>query len=161
MFAIGRPRNDTNIKASTVLSFNGLMRSLFTRFWMGKSTFTYIGFAKPKLLSFHSRNCKSNWNLKVFARVPRLKSNYLSICKLQPLYFVASNFWRGIHCDQWKLCRAHFCEVPAPPPPRNLIKIKIKKTKNKKTSLTAKMAFDRCWRLPILNSGDACFLHVP
>jgi hypothetical protein len=68
--------------------------------------------AKPKLQSVPSWNCRSYWNLEVYGRVPRLESNYVPICKLQPLYFVTSNFWRGLHYDWWKLCREHFCEVP-------------------------------------------------
>jgi hypothetical protein len=83
----------------------------------GKSTLTYscacqaevVVSAKSKL---HSRNCKSYWNFEVFARVPRLASNYVSICKLQALYFVTCWFWRGVNCERWKLCIAHFCEVP-------------------------------------------------
>ena len=84
-----------------------------------------------KLQSMLSRNCTSSWNLEMFARVPRLESNYVSICKLQTLYFVTCGFWRGLHCDWWKLCRAYFCEVPHPP--------------HKKW--TAKIAFDCSWRL--------------
>ena len=41
--------------------------------------------AKSKL---HNRNCRSYSNLEVYARVPRLESNYVFINKLQPLYFV-------------------------------------------------------------------------
>jgi hypothetical protein len=54
---------------------------------------------KPLEKKLKSMNCMSYWNLKVFARVPRLDSSYVSICKLQPLYIVISNFWRGLHCD--------------------------------------------------------------
>ena len=36
------------------------------------------------------------------------------ICRLQPLYFVTCNFWRSLHYDWWKLCKAHFCKVPPP-----------------------------------------------
>ena len=35
-----------------------------------------------------SWNCRSYWNLKVSARMPRLESIFVSICKLQLLYFV-------------------------------------------------------------------------
>ena len=93
-----------------------------------KPTFIYI---VVLLQSVPSCNCWSYWNLKVSTRVPRLESSYVSIHKLQPLCCVTCNFWRGLHCEGWKSCRAHFCEVP---PKQNKI-------------LTAKMAFDRCWRL--------------
>ena len=89
------------------------MRSLFTQFCL-KNPFSHI-YAKVAFNAeskLQSQNCKSYWNLKVFARVPRLESNYVSIYKLQSLYFVTSYFWRGLHCDRWKLWRAHFCEVP-------------------------------------------------
>ena len=43
-------------------------------------------------LMLHSRNGKSYWNFEVFVRVPRLESNYVSIYKLQPSYFVMGGF---------------------------------------------------------------------
>jgi hypothetical protein len=58
--------------------------------------------AESKLLS---RNCRSYWNLEVSARVPRLESSYVYICKLQPVYFVKGNFWRGLHCDWWNFTK--------------------------------------------------------
>ena len=131
IFSIGRPHNDTRINASNVSSFKGLLRSLFTQFYLKNPRSHIVVLAKPKL---QSRNYKSYWNLEVYARVPRLESSYVCICKLQPLYFVTSIFWRGLHCEGWKLCRAHFCEVP---PPKKFIII----------NLTPKMAFDRCRRL--------------
>jgi hypothetical protein len=102
----------------------------------GKSTFTYRCACQAEVAvsaesKLQSRNCRSYWNLKVSARGPRLESNYVSTCKLQPLYFVIGSFLRGLHYDWWKLCIAHFCEVP----------------KKSKTILTAKMAFKNCWRL--------------
>ena len=53
----------------------------------GKPTFMYscacqvevLGCAK---LELQSRNCRIYWNLEVAARVPRLESNYDTICKL-------------------------------------------------------------------------------
>ena len=57
-----------------------------------------------------SQNCTSYWTLEVSTRVPRLESIYVSICKLQPLYFVIGRFWRSTHCEGWKLLC--FCEVP-------------------------------------------------
>ena len=39
-----------------------------------------------------SRDCRNYWNLEVFAKVPRLESNDDSLYKLQPLYFVTSDF---------------------------------------------------------------------
>ena len=86
----------------------------------GNSTFTYRSACQAEValnaqLKLQSRNYKSYWNLEVSARVPRLESNYVLFFKLQPLYFVTSGFWRGLHWDWWKLRRAHFCEVPPPP----------------------------------------------
>ena len=135
IFSSGRPHNDTRINASNVSSFNRLLRSLFTPIPVGKSMFTYNHACQSEVAvkvqsKLQSRNCKSYWNLKVSARVPRLESNCVFIRKLEPLYFVTSSFWRGLHCEGWKLCRAHFCEVP--------------QAKTKKTFLTPKMAFDKC-----------------
>ena len=65
--------------------------------------------AESKLLS---RNCRSYWILEVSTRVPRLESSYVSIYKLQPLYFVTCSFGRGLHYEGWKLCKAQFCELP-------------------------------------------------
>ena len=135
IFSIGRPNNDTRINASNVSSSNWLQQSLFTQFCLENPRSHIVVLAKPKLQSVLSWSCKVKitWLIgiwKCVARVPRLESSYVSICKLQPLYCVTCNFWRGLHCEGWKLCKAHFCEVP-----------------QKKTLLTAKIAFDRCWRL--------------
>ena len=88
------------------------MRSLFTQLCLGHPRSHIVVIGKPKLQSVPSRSCKSLWNLEVYTRVPRLESNYVSIYKLQPSYFVTGNFWRNLHCEEWKLCRAHSCEVP-------------------------------------------------
>ena len=81
--------------------------------------------ANPKL---HSRDCMIYWNFGVYAkRVPRMEFNFVFIYKLLLLDFVTHKFWRGRHCEGWKLCRVHFCEVPP----------------KEKTFLEAKMAFDR------------------
>ena len=96
IFSIGKLHNDTCIKASSVSSFNQLLRSLFAQLCLENPHSHIALLAKLKL---QSRNCKSSWNLEVFARVPRLESNYVFICKLQPLYLVTSIFWRGLHCD--------------------------------------------------------------
>ena len=110
IFSIGRPLNDdTRINASNVSSFNPLMRSLFTQLCLENPRSHIVVLVKPKL---QSRNYKSYWNMEVSARVPRLESNYDFIYKLQALYFVTSSFWRGLHCEGCKLCRAHFLEVP-------------------------------------------------
>ena len=93
------------------------------------------GWVGSKLQSW---NFRSFWNLEVYVREPRLESSYVSVCKLQPLYFVTCSYWRGLHCDWWKLCRARFCEVPPP---------------KKGPSLTPKMAFDRCWKLQYWTLG--------
>ena len=93
----------------------------------GKSTFTSNCACQAEVASLQSRNCKSYWNLEVSTRVPRLESRYVSIYKLQPLYFVRSIFGRSLHCEGWKLCRAQFCEVLG----------------KQKTFLTAKMAYYR------------------
>jgi hypothetical protein len=82
-----------------------------------KSTFTYRCACQAKVVvsaesKLKSQIYRSYWNLEVFERVPRLESSYVFIRKLQPLYFVTCSFWRGLHCDWWNLCRAHFCEVP-------------------------------------------------
>ena len=91
-------------------------------------------FAKPKLQLVPIRSCRAKiarvigiWNC-----MPRLESSYVSICNLQLMYFVIGSFWRGLHCEGWKFCWAHFCEVPPPP-------------QKKTTYLTAKMAFNKCW----------------
>ena len=125
-----------NINASNVSSFIRLFAIILHPIVFGKSTFTYSCACQADVVvsvesRLHSRNCTCYWNLEVYARVPRLESNYVSICKLWPLHFVTCNFWRGNHCGWWKLCRAHFCEVPP----------------KERPSLTTKMAFDRCWRL--------------
>ena len=111
IFSVRRPHNDTRINASNVSSFNWLLRSFFTQICWENPRSLIVVLAKVKLQSMLSQNCRSYWNLEVSARVPRLESRCVSICKLQPLYFVTSNFWRGLHCDGWKLCRTHFCEV--------------------------------------------------
>ena len=116
------------------INFNQLLIILHPIFF-GKSTFTcscacqaeVAVSAKSKL---QSPNCRNYQNMEVSARVPRLESNYVS-CKLQPLYSATCNFRRGLHRERWKLCLAHFCEAPP----------------EKKTFLTANMAFDRCSRL--------------
>ena len=146
IFSIRRSHNDTRINASNVSSFNRILWSLFTRLCFWESTFTLKHACQAEVAvnaesKLQSRNCKSYWNSEVFARVLRLESNYVSICKLQPLCFVIGSFWRGLHCGWWKLCRAHFCEVF-----------------KKETSLTAKMAFDMCWRLPYWTMHSAVYL---
>ena len=90
----------------------------------GKSTFTYsctcqVEVVDSAVLKFHSQNYRSYYYLEVYARVPRLDSNHVFIDKLQPLYFVKCGFWRGLHCEGWKLCRARFCEVPPKPKKKN------------------------------------------
>ena len=82
----------------------------------GKSTFTYSCACKAKVASsveskLQRRNWRTYWNLEVFARVPRLESNYVYVLKLQPLYFVTCSFWRGLQHEGWNLYRAHICEV--------------------------------------------------
>ena len=142
IFFIQRPHDDTRINASKCFKFQSTFAITLHPILFGKSTFTYSRacqaevavIAKSKL---KNRNCKSCWNLEVFAKVPRLEYTYAFICKLhklQPLYFVTNNFWRGLHYEgsSWKVCKAHFCEVP--------------QNQNKK-KLTAKLAFERCWRL--------------
>ena len=57
---------------------------------VGKSTYTYsyayqANVAVNAESKLQSRNCRSYWNLEVFARVPRLESNYVYLHKLQPL----------------------------------------------------------------------------
>ena len=137
--SIGRPQNDTHINASNVSSFNRILRSFFTQFFLEYLHLHIVVLAKSKL---HSQSCRSYWNLEVYPRVPRVASSYVFICKLQPLHFVIGNIWRGLHYEGWKLCRAHFCEMP-------------NKNKNKiKSYLTAKMTFDRCWRLQYWTLGQ-------
>ena len=80
-----------------------------------KSMFTYscacqADVAESKLPSRY-------WNLEVYARVPRLESTYVSICRLQPLYFVTCSFWRGHHCeDIWQVLKTSILNA-APRPP--------------------------------------------
>jgi len=31
-------------------------------------------------------------------------------------------FWRGLHCEGWKLCIANFCEVAPPPKKREIVR---------------------------------------
>jgi hypothetical protein len=78
-----------------------------------------------------SRNCRNHRNLEVFARVPRLESNYVYICKLQPLYFVTNIFLERPSLWLVETLQSTFCEM----------------LKKRRPSLTTKMAFDRCWRL--------------
>jgi hypothetical protein len=113
-FSIGRPHNDTRINASNVPSFNQLLRSLFTQLCLEKPRSHIVVFAKPKLQLVPSRNCRNYWNLEMSAIVPRLEFSYVSICKFQPLYFVTCSFWRCLHYEGWRFCRAHFCEVTPP-----------------------------------------------
>ena len=90
----------------------------------GKPMFTYRCACQAKVaisveLKLQSQNCKSYWNLEVYARVPRLESNYIFICKMQALYFLIGIFFER-PCEGWKLCRVHFCKVP---PPKKKLKI--------------------------------------
>ena len=83
----------------------------------GKSTVTYSCACQAKVAvgaesKLHNRNCRSYWNLEVSTRVPRLESSDVSICKLQPLYFVTCCFCRSLHYERWKLCGAHFVKCP-------------------------------------------------
>ena len=109
IFFIGRPHNEARINTSNVSSFNWLLRSLFIQLCLKNSSTRIVKLAE---LKFWSQNCRSYWNLEVYARMPRLESNYVAIYKLQPFYFVTCGFWKGLHCEGWKLCKARFCEVP-------------------------------------------------
>ena len=115
IISIGRPHNNTCINASNVSSFNRLLRSLFTQSCLENLRLHITVLVNPKLQlaepKLHSRNWKRYCNLEVSARVPRVESNYVNICKLQPLYFVTCISWRGLHWERWKLCRAQFCGV--------------------------------------------------
>ena len=62
-----------------------------------KSTFLYSCVCQAEVVvsaesKLQSQNCRSYWNLEVYARVPRLESNYVSICKLQQLIFCDNQF---------------------------------------------------------------------
>jgi hypothetical protein len=109
-----------------------ILRSLFTHLCLENPRSHTTLLVKPKKVTVNaesklqSQNCKSYWNLEVSARVPRLESSYVLICKL---YLVTCNFWRSLHCDWCKLCKAHSCEVPPPRPQK-------KKKKRKKKHLT-------------------------
>jgi hypothetical protein len=46
-------------------------------------------------LKLQSRICISYWNLEFSARVAILESKYVSLCKLQPFYFVTSSFGKA------------------------------------------------------------------
>ena len=128
MFYIGSPHdNDTRISASKVSSFSQLQQSLFTQLRLEIPRSHIIGCAcRAEVagvigLGTCLLECQ-DWSLAMFLR-----------CKLQPLYFVTCSFWRDLHCEEWKLCKTHFREVP--PQPQRL----------KKTFVTAKVAFDKCW----------------
>ena len=43
-------------------------------------------------MKLHSKKCRGYLNLEVSRRMPRLESSYVSIYKLQPLYFVTGDF---------------------------------------------------------------------
>ena len=137
-FFIGSLHNDACMNASDVSSFNRLLWSLFTQLCLDYPRSHIVVLYEAEVVvsaesKLHSRKFyKSYWNLEVYARMPRLESNYVYICKLHPLCFVACSFWRRLHYEGWKLCKANF----------------VKCLKEKKTFLTAKMAFDRCWRFP-------------
>jgi hypothetical protein len=99
MFSIRIHHNDTHINASNVSSSIDFCN--------------HSSSTSPNVESkLQSRNCRRYWILEVSAKMPKSKSSYVSICKLQPLNLVTCNLWRGLHCDWWKLCRAHFCKVP-------------------------------------------------
>ena len=90
IFSIGRPHNDTRINASKCFKFRSTSAITLHPKVFGKSMFTYSGACQAKVAlsvesKLHNRNCRSYWNLEVFARVPRLEANYVSIYKLQPL----------------------------------------------------------------------------
>ena len=72
----------------------------------------------------------------MYPRVPRLESSFTSIHKLKPLYFVSDNFGEVFTVKGGNLAEHIFVKFS-----RNF---KKKKTKHKKTVLTAKMAVDRC-----------------
>ena len=96
IFPIRRLHDDTRINASNLSSFNRLLRSLFTQLCLENPRSQIVALANMKL---HSQNCRNCWNLEVYVGVPKLESSYVSICKLQPLYLVTSNFRRGLPCD--------------------------------------------------------------
>ena len=139
--SMGRLHNNACINASSVSSFYWLLRSFFTQFCLEKSTFTYSCGCHAEVavgveLKLHNWNCRSYWNLKVSARVPRLDSSYVSICKLQPLYFVTCSFWKAFTMKGGKFAKHIFVKYPK----YNII-------------FDAHNVFDRCWRLSILNNG--------
>ena len=69
----------------------------FSANMFGESMFTYscaclAEVAANAMSKLHSQNCGSYWKLEVSIGVPRLESNYVSICKFQPVYFVMAIF---------------------------------------------------------------------
>ena len=92
-----------------VSSFNQLLQSLFTQLCLENPRSHIVVLAKPKL---QRRDRMSHWNLEVFARVPRLESNYVSICKLQPLHFVTGNFWRNFNVIGGNFAKHVFVKCP-------------------------------------------------
>jgi hypothetical protein len=120
IFFIGRPHHDTCINASNASSFNRLLWSLFTQFCLEKPRShiscacqdEVVANAKSKL---HSQNCRSYWKLEVYAKMPRLESNYVFICKLQSLYFVTSIFLEKPSTEKGENYVEHIF-VKCPPP---------------------------------------------
>ena len=136
------------ILASMHPSFSWLLWSLFTQFHLESPRSHIVAVSAESKL--HSRNCRSYWNLEVYARVPSLESDYVLIYKLHAMYFVTGNFWRGLHCERWKLCRAHFCEV-LPKQNQNLFDGQNGIWQAFKT---------QCWTLPRATSHTRLKAHV-
>ena len=83
----------------------------------GKFTFTYSCVCRAEVAAnaeskLHGRNCRSYWNLEVSARVPRLESNYVSICKLQPCLLCQAVFGEAFTMKRGNFAQHIFVKCP-------------------------------------------------
>jgi hypothetical protein len=133
-----RPHNDTRINASHVSSFNRILQFLFTQFGQENPLSHIVVLAKPKLQSVPSQSCRVE-----IAGVIGIWNCPLECQDWSPPMLLFANyshciFWHAIFGEAFTMKGGNFAKH---------IFVKCPKTQQKKTFLTVKMAFDKCWRL--------------
>ena len=138
-----RPHNDTHTNASNVSSFNQILRSLFTQFGLENPRSYIVVLAKPKLQSVLSQSCRVE-----IARVIGIWNCLLECQDWSPPMFLFTNYnhcilWHAIFEEAFIVTSGNFAKH-----------IYVKCPKTKKKILTAKMTFDKCWRLQYWRLGQ-------
>ena len=137
MFSIERLYKDTCINASNISNFHQLLRSLFTQLCLENPRSHIVVLAKPKLQSMPSRSCKVE-----IAGVIGIWKCLLECQDWSPTMFLFTNcshymLWHAISGKTFNVKGGLFAKH-----------IFVKWPQNKTIFWTAKMAFDRHWRLP-------------